>query len=68
MLRQIQQSEWGLTLGSEYLHCGDELQVLMPTEDGGAKLVRTRLEMADDYWYFIGLPGVDVCGCFARPE
>lgn len=65
MLEQIKKDEWGgLSLGRRELYCGDVLQVLTPT-DTGAQMVTTRLEMADD-WYFVGLPDIDVAGCFAR--
>ena len=66
MLKQIKRDEYGgLTLGREARHCGQCLQVLVPTDNDGAVLAETRLEMADD-WIFIGLPDVDVTGCFAK--
>lgn len=66
MLRQIKRDEYGgLTLGRDNLHCGEVLQVLVPTDYEGAELVETRLEMADE-WLFAGLRDVDVAGCFAQ--
>lgn len=66
MLRQIKRDKYGgLTLGRDNLHCGEVLQVLVPTDYEGAELVETRLEMADD-WLFVGLSGIDVVGCFAK--
>lgn len=66
MLRQIKRDKFGgLTLGNDNLHCGEVLQVLVPTDYEGAELVETRLEMADD-WFFIGMSDIDVAGCFAK--
>lgn len=66
MLRQIKRDKFGvLTLGNDNLHCGEVLQVLVPTDYEGAELVETRLEMADE-WFFAGLRDVDVAGCFAQ--
>lgn len=67
MLKQIKRDAmWDtLSLGKERLSCGDCLRVLVPDENGGAKLVETRLEISDE-WYFVGLPGIDVEGCFAE--
>lgn len=67
MLKQIKRdATWDtLSLGKERLSCGDCLRVLVPDENGGAKLVETRLEITDA-WYFVGLPDIDVVGCFAE--
>lgn len=67
MLKQIKRDAmWDtLSLGKERLSCGDCLRVLVPNEDGGAQLVETRLEISDE-WYFVGLPDIDVEGCFAE--
>lgn len=67
MLKQVKRDEmWDtLSLGKESLTCGTGLRVLVPDENGGAKLVETRLEITDA-WYFVGLPDIDVVGCFAE--
>lgn len=67
MLKQIKRDEMRdtLSLGKESLSCGTCLRVLVPNEDGGAQLVETRLEISD-MWYFVGMPDVDVVGCFAE--
>lgn len=67
MLKQIKRDDqWDtLTLGRERLSCGTTLRVLVPDENGGAQLVETRLEITD-VWFFVGLPDIDVVGCFAE--
>lgn len=67
MLKQIKRDEmWDtLSLGKERLSCGTRLRVFVPDQNGGAQLVETRLEITDA-WYFVGLPDIDVVGCFAE--
>lgn len=67
MLKQIKRDAMRdtLSLGKDRLSCGICMRVLVPDENGGAKLVETRLEISDT-WYFVGLPDVDVVGCFAE--
>lgn len=67
MLKQIKRDDmWDtLSIGKERLSCGTCLRVLVPDENGGAQLVETRLEISDT-WYFVGLPDIDVAGCFAE--
>ena len=67
MLKQIKRDDPSntLALGSERLTCGTALRVLVPDENSGAQVVETRLEITD-VWFFVGLPDIDVVGCFAE--
>lgn len=53
-----------LVLGDAELHCGDVVEVLMPTEAGG-KWHECRVEY-EERWVLCGLPGVRPVGLWAR--
>lgn len=48
-------------IDGQELHCGDVLQVLI-----GDSWVDTRIELADDEWYLVGLDEYRLDGLLAR--